>query len=428
MSGSGKSTLANVLLGADPLCTNCTFEVCSGTDSCTKETTYATGSWLGSGVNFTVVDTPGFGDSDGEDAANIEEMMNVLNEVVKSANGILLLFKGDIGRFQEGLVKMVKEMTMLFGEGMWKHVIIGVSFWPYDQDSIDDRDENCDIPGRPDLCHDEAWLVREINRQLQEKIHMTQNLSAVFIDSWSQTPKHINDEMEQFYFQQETAKLFDFLNAKDDFMFRTINDVLLENEAMKNEINWLNNVIENNITDIQSNIVEIEEDIVDVRIDTAHNKALITGDEINININTNGIQENLNRIDINNNRIADTIGLTETNFDLISKNSLSIQDITSILSELKTDINRLEVEMSGLNQVPIGTIAAWTNHVAGGNSIKLPEGWLECNGQTISEGIWKNKATPNLNEANGRFLRGAPPSDVLQTQEDMVQDLYFHDR
>ena len=35
-----------------------------GGSSCTSETSYAVGKWLGSGIDFTVVDTPGFQDTD----------------------------------------------------------------------------------------------------------------------------------------------------------------------------------------------------------------------------------------------------------------------------------------------------------------------------------------------------------------------------
>ena len=69
-TGVGKSSLANVLIGESPTCKNCTFPVCSGADSCTKETTYAVQPWLGDGQVFTVVDTPGFGDSDKEDSGH----------------------------------------------------------------------------------------------------------------------------------------------------------------------------------------------------------------------------------------------------------------------------------------------------------------------------------------------------------------------
>ena len=47
-TGVGKSTLANVLIGEDVECTNCTFPICEGLESCTNQTTFATGQWLGS--------------------------------------------------------------------------------------------------------------------------------------------------------------------------------------------------------------------------------------------------------------------------------------------------------------------------------------------------------------------------------------------
>jgi hypothetical protein len=38
--------------------------ITGGGSSCTNETTYAVGPWVGTGANFTVVDTPGFQDTD----------------------------------------------------------------------------------------------------------------------------------------------------------------------------------------------------------------------------------------------------------------------------------------------------------------------------------------------------------------------------
>ena len=46
-TGSGKSSLAMALIGEDVECENCTFPICWDSDSCTKETSYATAPWLG---------------------------------------------------------------------------------------------------------------------------------------------------------------------------------------------------------------------------------------------------------------------------------------------------------------------------------------------------------------------------------------------
>ena len=48
-TGTGKSSLANVLIGENPDCNTCTFPVCPGGDSCTKETKFAVGQWVGDG-------------------------------------------------------------------------------------------------------------------------------------------------------------------------------------------------------------------------------------------------------------------------------------------------------------------------------------------------------------------------------------------
>ena len=113
-TGVGKSTLANVLLGEDVNCENCTFPICNDYESCTKETTYATGKWLGSGLDFTIVDTPGFGDSDNDDNNLIDEMMQTLKETIEGANTLVLLVDGSDERFDASLQQMMREMQVTF--------------------------------------------------------------------------------------------------------------------------------------------------------------------------------------------------------------------------------------------------------------------------------------------------------------------------
>ena len=52
---------------------------------------------------FTIVDTPGFGDSDNDDNKLIDEMMDVLKNVIKGANAIVLLVNGGGERFDASL-------------------------------------------------------------------------------------------------------------------------------------------------------------------------------------------------------------------------------------------------------------------------------------------------------------------------------------
>merc|ERR1719239_1068988 len=222
-TGAGKSSLANAFLGCDPRHNDCMFNVCPGQDSCTKETTYGTGQWLGTGQNFTVVDTPGFGDSDNDDEALIEEMMNILANVVDHADTILLLFNGKLPRFDASLQSMLKRMTQIFGVDWWNYVVIGVSFWAYDQDSIDDR--VCD-PEYPDYCKDEAWFCNDMNTQLRDKLHVDKNFTCVFTDSWSQTGGNVEDPLQQEHWRNETGILWDITTSREDtFGFMTIDDI-----------------------------------------------------------------------------------------------------------------------------------------------------------------------------------------------------------
>ncbi len=62
-----------------------------------------------------------------------------LTESVKSANALLLIMKGTDMRLDASLQQMLREMEALFGEDMWNHVVVGVSFWSFDEDIVEDR-------------------------------------------------------------------------------------------------------------------------------------------------------------------------------------------------------------------------------------------------------------------------------------------------
>ena len=70
------------------------------------------GQWLGDGDMFTIVDTPGFGDSDNDDNKLTDEMMDVLKNVIKGANTIVLLVNGGGERFDASLQQMMREMQV----------------------------------------------------------------------------------------------------------------------------------------------------------------------------------------------------------------------------------------------------------------------------------------------------------------------------
>ena len=66
--------------------------------------------FLGEGSDFTVVDTPGFGNSRGTDVENdlIDGMMNFLKNTVKKANAIVLLLNGEQERFHYAFQQTIR--------------------------------------------------------------------------------------------------------------------------------------------------------------------------------------------------------------------------------------------------------------------------------------------------------------------------------
>ncbi len=47
--------------------------------------------------------------------------------------------KGTDVRLDSTLQQMLREMEALFGEEMWNYIVVGVSFWSFDEDVVEDR-------------------------------------------------------------------------------------------------------------------------------------------------------------------------------------------------------------------------------------------------------------------------------------------------
>ena len=224
-TGSGKSSLANALLGFDPEHEdNALFTVCPPSmNSCTKEISYGTGKWLGKGPMFTVVDTPGFADSDKQDGVLMKDMTDFLKNNLKKAEVVVLLLDGSETRFHLGLQSMLQQYSTLFGNQWWDHLLVAVSFWEFDQFSIDKRERRC--PGR--RCVNETWFINEIQDQLATKFHLNKTFEFAFLHSYSQSSDNIDDPIRQKYWKIESDKLWNFATSIDEPMaFKDVDDIL----------------------------------------------------------------------------------------------------------------------------------------------------------------------------------------------------------
>jgi len=447
-TGSGKSSLANALLGCDPRSKECLFEVCSGSDSCTKKTTYGFGLWLGNGQNFTVIDTPGFGDSDNDDEVLIEEMMDILANVVDHTDTFLLLFDGRETRFDASLQNMIQMMTTIFGHHWWDYLVIGVSFWPYDQNSIDER--KC-VPEYPEYCHDETWFCEDRNRQLHEKFNLKKNFTCVFSDSWSQTPGppgfNTEDQLQQEHWNDETSILWDITTSREDsFSFMTIDDILEENTRLTVENKRLNDIIRDNITEL-TEMIKINADKLDIVEGNVNlNNEKIVENEGNIQINANIldnvdgkvnsnseiIAENKGNIQVNANQLDSVDKKVNSNSEKIDQNKGNIQvnanQLDSVDEKVNSNSERIDQnteDMNALTLAPIGTIAAWVSkpskETSDNEKVDLPNGWVKCDGSSIPHpSVWAGTLTPDLN-GQKRFLRGSNEKDMLTLEAETTR-------
>ena len=197
-------------------------------------------------------------------------------------------------------------------------------------------------------------------------------------------------------------------------------DILEENERLKAENEWLKDVIRDNITQltemIQGNSQNIQDNADNLGIVEMH----VTANDGNIVLTNRRIDEN--KAYINENK-ANIIELT----DDINENTANIDQHTISIDENTAHIVDITDNINTFNLAPVGTILAWTPkpNKDSNESKDLPDGWQECDGAEIVDGIWKGQKTPNIN-GEERFLRGAGDKiNVLDTEEDQVR-LYCH--
>ena len=175
--------------------------------------------------------------------------------------------------------------------------MIGVSFWAYDKASVEQRE----LQGIT-----ETGFLNDLNQFLADKFHLSLKLPGTFIDSFAKQSGNLGDQDQQVAFNRETSTLWDFSTAKNMFMFRTVNDLLEDNQKLKGDIQCLNDVIAKEIADLQKGLKQVSLDSDDMKM------------EISI------LQEDK---DIISSDVAANKELIDTNKELIDSNQASIENL-----------------------------------------------------------------------------------------------------
>ena len=268
----GKSSLANVLLGRHPeydrdqiqnLGFECgCFAPTQGTNVNTKDTCYDTQYWLGVDSNemVTIVDTPGFAGFGGDDQfdslkqehAFIDGIADKLKNDIQYVNAFVIAFHQNVdNRMTREIADMILVFKNMFGEEFWNHVIVEITHWGHDQESIIERNEQ---------KKNETKQAQDWNKILMsEPFNSPKKLPFVFIDSHYNTI--VNEAITAQHVQEDTAAfnnnteiLFNFLQNSTKFNLTGISAVKTELGRMLEEIQ-----------DLKRNRTELERELEEIK-------------------------------------------------------------------------------------------------------------------------------------------------------------------
>lgn len=207
-TGVGKSSLANVLVGRSHKYQGANFregcfKVKSGSEAVTKQTCADQAHFLGNSsyAKFTVIDTPGFGESIRDERLHVQTLVKRFKHDFKYLHVFVILFKQNDNRLTAALWDMLYIFQAMFGPKFWSNVILGATHWNYSPRMRDIRVQQ--------KMNESTWRSN-LNTALQGELNFDVDLPAVFIDTFHNQEKQ--DEVDKF--SENTQLLWTFAQRK----------------------------------------------------------------------------------------------------------------------------------------------------------------------------------------------------------------------
>ena len=142
----------------------------------------------------------------------------------------MIVFKESDTRVTASTVRMVSMLSAMFGDDFWDNVIIGVTWWGFDEQGIASRKskgvtkESFIAQKRDGLL--KAAMSKSDNQEVKRTIAQ---LKGVFIDAFYNSTDRVKpDDRAAVEFQTNTKELFDFAKNKKPFHCKDIKTVLNE--------------------------------------------------------------------------------------------------------------------------------------------------------------------------------------------------------
>jgi len=248
-AGVGKSTLANIFLGRDKNyededqeCFNVGHTGGNKGVGKTRETCGQRGYWFNDqNKEFTVIDTPGFGEELDDEADILEKLVNKLKHDIKWINAFVIVFKESDTRVTASTVRMISMLSAMFGDDFWNNVIIGVSWWGFHDQGVASRKRKGVTKESFIAQKREGLLKAAMSKSGNQEVGRTiSKLQGVFIDAfYNSTAKVKPDDLAAVEFQTNTEELFNFAKIKKPFHCKDIKTVLNELAQLEEERRFL---------------------------------------------------------------------------------------------------------------------------------------------------------------------------------------------
>ncbi len=185
------------------------------------------GHFLGNPVfpNFTIIDTPGFGNNLVEEERTIESLVNVLRDEIKFVHAFIIAFKQQDNRMTYSLRSMIGLMQKMFGDEFWDNVILAATHWNYHPKNTQLR-----LASVPPIS--EKWWENQFNDLFAAEYGLQKKIPAVFIDTYYDK----NNPIEAEEFNNNTNELWYFAKTRNPFECKDIKLALTEIRELHEEI------------------------------------------------------------------------------------------------------------------------------------------------------------------------------------------------
>ena len=100
-------------------------------------------------------------------------MLITFANVLGNTSIFVLVLPGSTPRLSGSLQGMLNQMTLTAGKSWWDNLVISVSFWTVDRESMDGREKLCEE--LPEHCINETIVARRVDDLLHQSCNTDRN-------------------------------------------------------------------------------------------------------------------------------------------------------------------------------------------------------------------------------------------------------------